>query len=204
MSKKSKETLKRELEKDGIPFPTVGVREDILSDAQAGRVSGVFTVGEKIEHVKEDHEREEVKFRHWMEALTVTASTLEEFRERIKKEANDSRMTIKEKEYGVKYVQRCIDLITKLFKDTDAKRLQSDGAKQALDLTTNMIKRIYDDEREKLRRMEEYLEAPGETAKQRLLNRPTGMNPGRPLEEMQNEIVESKVARKRKSKTKKS
>lgn len=186
----SKKKLKKKLESDNIPLPFVESAEDLLSDAQSGRVGGVFTVGEKIETVLTEHERDEIKFKNYLEAFSLVASTFEEFKARIKTEATDSKITIKEREYGIKYIQNCIDLVTKLFKDTDAKRLQSDGAAQALKLATKIIKRVYDDEREKLRRMEEYLREPGDTVKERLVNRPTGINPGKPLDAMSTELEE--------------
>jgi hypothetical protein len=187
-----KTRLAKELERDGIPIPThVDKPEDVLSDAQAGRVGGVFAVGEKIERAKEEHESDKDKFVNYLEAFTLAATTLIDFRENVKKDMKQSKMTLKESEYAVKYINRCHDLMTKLFRDTDAKRLQAEGASAALDLTIKTIKRVYDDEREKLRRIEEYLEAPGETAHERIKNRPVGLNPGRPLKEMERETEEA-------------
>lgn len=63
---------------------------------------------------------------------------------------------------------------------------------EALEQATKSVKTIYDDERQKLQRQEDYLkERKGMSSRERVIQRPPGVNPGNPLEDYKAETEDS-------------
>lgn len=142
-------------------------------DYQTGRVNGVHLIGSKIEDLKETYEEEVKKFEAMKAAFALAGKALEDYRSRMIKELMDARIPIKEAEIGKTHVSRCVDLIRQLFNDTEAKKLQAQGAAVAIDQVVASASRVYDEEKDKLRRFSEYSGDPQKDPKER----PTGYPP---------------------------
>ena len=168
--------------RDGIPRPVVEDRADIMDDPQAGRVAATHFIGSRVEAMVVEQEDLEKELRHMKVGLAMGGATLEKFKERIKVDTRANKLKLKESEYALKYVQECVIILQKLFQDAEAKRLAAEGARVALQGAVDTVQTIYKDEREKLRRQEEYLTSC------KLSDRPVGVNPGNPLERYKREV----------------
>lgn len=133
--------------------------EDTSVNYQSGKLAGVFTVGAKIEAIQESYSREIETFVAMKTGLAQGAKVLMDYRERMVQEMIEAKLPIKEMEYGKTYVTRCIELIQKVFNDTEAKRLQAIGAADAMKKMVESTKRVYDEEKDKLGRFNEYAES---------------------------------------------
>jgi hypothetical protein len=150
-----------------------------MSDYQTGRVGGVFTAGQKIENLGEAYEKEAASLDAMKTAFGMAAKLLEDYLTQMFKELNDAKITIKEAEYGKTYVNRCIELMRKMYNDTEAKRLQACGAAEAMKQAVSNIKRAYDEEHAKMLSHQEYENLENKDVKAR----PVGADPGNPIEE---------------------
>lgn len=130
--------------------------EDTSVNYQSGKLAGVFTVGAKIEAIQESYAREIETFIAMKTGLAHGAKVLMDYRERMSQEMIEAKVSIKEIEYGKVYVSRCIELIQKVFNDTEAKRLQAVGAADAMQKMVESAKRVYDEEKDRLGRFVEY------------------------------------------------
>ena len=128
-------------------------------DYQTGRVNGVHFIGSKIEDLKETYQREVKNFEAMKAAFAMAGKALEDYKARMIQELKDARVPIKEAEIGKTYVSRCVDLIRQLFNDTEAKRLQAIGAAAAVEQVVASAGRVYEEEKDKLRRFTEFQES---------------------------------------------
>lgn len=145
---------------------------DTTVNYQKGRVNGVFLVGSKIEDLKETYDSETRSYEAMKVAFMMAGKALEDYKQKMVSEMNGSRLPVKETELGKVYINRCIDLVQKLFNDTEAKRLQSMGAAFAIDQVVASAKRVLDEEHDKLNRFSEFSESEKDP-----LERPVGYPP---------------------------
>ena len=150
-----------------------------MSDYQQGRTSAVFSAGTKVEDLCETYEQEARNLDAMKLAFGMAGKTLEQYRATMLKELQDAKLPLKEAEYGKVYINRCIDLMRQLFNDAEAKRLQAKGASEAMKQATASIKRLYDEERDKLAKHTAWENDPNKDPK----DRPVGAEPGEPLED---------------------
>lgn len=156
-----------------------------MSDFQSGRTSGVFAAGSRIDDLLETYEREATNLEAMKVAFGMAGKALENYREAMLKELTESRIPLKEAEYGKIYISRCIDLMRQMFNDTEAKRLQARGAVEAMKQAVASIKRVYDEERAKLLAQEAWEKNPNRDPR----DRPVGADPGRPLDDYKKETL---------------
>lgn len=161
-----------------------------MSDYQQGRTSAVFTAGAKVEDLCDTYDKEAENLAAMKVAFGMAGKTLENYRQALTKELDEAKIPLKEAEYGRIYINRCIDLMRQMFNDTEAKRLQAKGAAEAMKQAVASIKRLYDEERSKLAAHEEWEKDPNKDPKER----PTGADPGKPLEEYKKEEEPAEVS----------
>jgi hypothetical protein len=142
-----------------------------MSDYQAGRTSAVFAAGGKVEDLSETYESEARNLEAMKVAFGMAGKTLENYQQQMLKELQESKIPLKEAEYGKVYINRCIDLMRQLYNDTEAKRLQAKGAAEAMKQAVASLKRLYDEERTKLSSHEEWEKNPNPK------ERPVGADP---------------------------
>lgn len=135
------------------------VHEDHV-EFQSGKVNGVFSIGSRIENLKESYEVEIKNFEAMKMAFALAGKALEDYRAQMMKELIEAKIPIKEVEIGKTYVSRCVDLIRTLYNDTEAKRLQASGAAEAISKVVASTKRVYDEETVKLTRFKEFAQDP--------------------------------------------
>lgn len=129
--------------------PTV---DDSSVNYQSGKVSGVFVVGSKIEALQVSYDDETKTFDSMKAGIALAAQGLMNYRSQILDGFKSGKLPIKEAEVAKVHITRCIELVEKLFNDTEAKRLQAIGAAEALRKVVDSAKRVYDDENDKLKR----------------------------------------------------
>lgn len=157
-----------------------------MSDFQTGRTSGVFAAGSRIDDLLETYEREATNLEAMKVAFGMAGKALENYREAMLKELAESRIPLKEAEYGKIYIGRCVELMRQMFNDTEAKRLQARGAAEAMKQAVASIKRVYDEERTKLSAQEAWEKNPNRDPK----DRPVGADPGKPLDDYKKEAAD--------------
>jgi hypothetical protein len=150
-----------------------------MSDYQQGRVSGIFSLGSRIEDLGEAYEKEAQSLDSMKIAFGMAAQTLETYAAAHCAELDSAKIPIKEGEYGKVYIIRCLELVKKLFNDAEAKRLSAHGSHQAIKQAVAVVKGCYDDERLKLEAHKVYEADVVKNPK----DRPVGVDPGNPLEE---------------------
>lgn len=154
-----------------------------MTEYQQGRTSAVFTVGARVDDLKETYEREANNLEAMKLAFGMAGKALENYKLQMTKELEEAKIPLKEAEFGKVYVNRCIDIMRQLFNDTEAKRLQAKGASEAMKQAVDSIKRVYDEERGKLAQLEAWEKDPNKDPK----DRPVGAPPGNPLEDYKKE-----------------
>lgn len=148
-----------------------------MTEFQNGRVGGIFSTGEKIEHIKESYEKEVSDLHAMAIAFAMASKCLEDYRNTLIKDLDDARITIREAEYAKVYITRCNELINRLRIDAEIKKNKAEGATIALDQAIKSMKRLFDDENDKLQQHIVYEKTPED-----ILNRPVGADPGNPIE----------------------
>lgn len=139
---------------------------------QSGRVAGIFSAGTKVEALQESYSSEIETFVAMKAAFAMAANALVDYKSQMLKEMSEARLPIKDVEVGKTYVNRCVDIVQKLFVDTEAKRLQAIGAADALSKAVISMKRAFDEENVKLKTFEEFSVTPQEPKE-----RPVGYPP---------------------------
>lgn len=179
---------------------------DLLSDYQAGRVGAVFRVGQEVEKLKEQLEGDAAKLSNIRDGITAAYIEVEKLHQQLQSDVAHNRRPIKQAEYGAVYLKKSMDVIKKLERNTVESLMRARHGAEALEQATKITKTVYDDEREKLRRQEEYLkERQKMTAQEKIRERPTGVSPGNPLEDYKREAEASaKPAKKKRTSRRKS
>ena len=163
-----------------------------MSEFNEGRVAATFQVGHRIEDIKEAYEKEIASFESMKSAFSMAGKSLEDYILAVKQELEASSITVKESEYAMKYIFRCIDVMKKLFMDAEAKRLAATGAVEALGKAVADVKRAYDSEREQLKKIHDFETADPKDIK----DRPVGYMP----KESTAELADLPVTAKKKTK----
>lgn len=145
---------------------------DTTVNHQTGRVHGIFLVGSKIEDLKDTYDVEAKNYEAMKVAFMMSGKALEDYKHKMMQELQSAKIPVKEAEIGKVFINRCIDLIQKLFNDTEAKRLQAVGAALAIQQVVESAKRVLDEEQDKLRRFKDFSESD-----QHPLERPPGYPP---------------------------
>jgi hypothetical protein len=160
-----------------------------MSEFHEGRVAATFQVGHRIEDTKELYEKEIVGLDGMKAALVVAVKGLEEYGVRLQRDGADAKLTIKEADIGLKYVGNCIELLKKMYQDTEAKRFAAVGAIEALKRVVADVKKAWDDEQKKLKEIQTFeAEKPHDMTK-----RPVGYMPAeKPVEEYK-QVTEQQV-----------
>ena len=107
-------------------------------------VKALFELGLKIEIMKETLESESQKFVHMKDAFVLAVKCLESYKHAMREELETKKVPIKEIEYGTVYVGRCVELIKRLYVETEAKRIKSEAGAENLVLAVDEIKKTYD------------------------------------------------------------
>ena len=105
----------------------------------------LFTVGKKIETMKETFEQESEKFSSMKIAFAMAMRCLEDYKATMQRELTEQKISLKEGEYGQVYVGRCVELIKQLYIDTEGKRIKAEGGMIALVEAVDMVKQAYDE-----------------------------------------------------------
>jgi len=150
-----------------------------MSEYQDGRARGVFELGASIETILETYEKEARDLDTAKMSVMACMKKLEGYRTAVKKDLDDSKITIKEAEIGTVYITRCVETLNQLFLETEAKRLQAVGAFNAARHFVGQVKNVYDKERGLAEAQKEFEKDPIKDLKKR----PVGTAPGNPLEE---------------------
>lgn len=164
-----------------------------MSEFNEGRVAATFQVGRRVEDIKEAYEKEISSFESMKSAFSMAGKSLEDYLGSVKQDLDSSAITVKESEHAMKHVLRCIDIMKKLFMDAEAKRLTAVGAVEALGKAVADIKRVYDDDCEKLKKIVEFESSEPRDIKER----PVGYMP----EGTTAELAEPTAAPKKRKKT---
>lgn len=164
-----------------------------MTDFQTGRVSSIHFVGERIESLQETYQKELNDLSAMKIAFAMASRCLEEYRAAMLKELNEAKLTIKEAEYGKTYITKCVELINNMYMSAEAKRLRAEGASDGLKQAVASVKRVFDDENNKLQQHVEHEKTDTENT---LFDRPLGAHPGQPL----NEYVENTKKQKKRDK----
>ena len=151
-----------------------------MSDLHEGRVAATFQMGRRVEDRKEAYEKEVLGLDGMKLAYNTALKLLEELHEKIVNDVKQSKLPVKEGDVAEKYIIICIEVLQRLFRDTEIKRVATVGAVDALNQVVNDAKRMWDNEQEKLRQVREFEAATPMDIK----NRPVGYMPKEhPLEE---------------------
>ena len=151
-----------------------------MTDFQSGRVTGTFNVGSKVEDLKDTYENEAKALESMKISLLLAVKSLELYVNEIDADLKGARIPVKEAEYGRKYVKKCVDIVVGLFNETEGKRLKAIGAVEAMIQATGSIKRLYDEEKDKLDRHIAWENDPDRKA----IDRPVGaeqLDPPKPV-----------------------
>lgn len=159
-----------------------------MSEFHEGRVAATFQVGHRVEDTKEAYEKEIVGLDGMKAALVVAVKGLEEYALRLQQDGANAKVAIKETDIGLKYINNCIDLLKKMYQDTEAKRFAAVGAIEALKRVVADIKAAWDQETKKLKEIQEFdAEKPHDMTK-----RPVGYMPAeKPIEEYKQAIEQA-------------
>jgi hypothetical protein len=150
-----------------------------MSDFHEGRVAATFSMGSRLENAKEVYEEEVKQFNAMKTAFGMAGARLEEYRGKIKEDVTTGKLPLKEGEHALSYVSACIELVKQLFTDTEARRLASHGAAEAMKKAVADAKAVWDSERAKLAEVAQY----ESQVPQNLKERPVGYLPeDHPLE----------------------
>ena len=140
-----------------------------MSEFQSGRVAAIHAVGVRIDDMLDVYEREQADHAAMVKAFMMSVKCLEDYSQAMQRELEEAKLTIKEAEMGKAYISRCTELIRQLAIEADARRLQTVGAANAIKMTVQSVKRLYDDETAKLVQHEEFEKDPSDP-----INRPVG------------------------------
>jgi hypothetical protein len=168
-----------------------------MSEFQEGKVAATFQIGVRIEDTKEAYEKEIIGIDGAKHALIGAMKALDDYRKAIQQEGIDAKIPIKETDIGMKYVTGCLEILQKLLGETEAKRFAAVGAIDALKKIVADIKKLWDEEQAKLKKIQEFeSEEPKD-----LKNRPIGYVPketGVELYKIQTEQLDKLLSEKQK------
>jgi len=155
-----------------------------MSEFQEGRVAATFQVGARIEDTKEAYEKEIIGIDGAKHALIGGMKALDEYRKAIQKEGVDGKVPIKETDTALKYVTGCIELLQKLLGEAEGKRFAAAGAIDVLKRVIADTKKLWDEEQQKLKKIQEFEAISPKNMKER----PVGYMPKEhPIEEYKKE-----------------
>lgn len=126
--------------------------DDDTVNYQSGKISGIFSIGTRVEALQESYANEINTFESMKAGIALAATGLIDYKNAMIREMTESKLPIRDVEFGKTYVNRCIEIVQKLFNDTEAKRLQAIGAADAMKKMVESAKRLYDEENDKLGR----------------------------------------------------
>lgn len=105
-------------------------------------IAVLFALGTKTEDMGETYVAEVKNLEAMKVAFAMIGKALEDHKAGIK---DAVQITVKEQEYGDKYVGSCIDIVKKFYNDVEAKRLQAIGGSEAMARAVAGIKAFYDE-----------------------------------------------------------
>lgn len=144
-----------------------------MSEFNAGKVAATHHIGHRVEDTKEAYEREIVGFDGMRAALVISIKALEDHCRQLRVDGEQSKITIKEADIGIKHVNSCIMALRVIANDTEAKRFAALGAAEALKRIVADVKSIWEDEQKKLQQIVKF----EEDVPKDLKNRPIGYLP---------------------------
>lgn len=151
-----------------------------MSEFHEGRVAATFQVGARLEDTKEVYEKEITGLDGMKAALIMAVKALQDHRSHLHVDGAQAKVPIREADIGLKYINECIEILQKMYQDTEAKRFAALGAIEALKRVVADTKRLWDEEKEKLKHIKEFeAERPHDMTK-----RPVGYMPAeKPIDE---------------------
>lgn len=164
-----------------------------MSEYQQGKISAIFSVGSKIEDLSESFEKESISLEAYKNAYTVVVKTLDSYKTNVSNDAQAGKVNLKDAEYAKIYISKCIEVVLQLYNDNETKRNRSSGAADSLKQAVSIIKRYYDEEKNKLESANSVSSEDTQSTEEKedqtdYKNRPVGTSPGSPLEEYKKSI----------------
>lgn len=157
-----------------------------MSEFNEGRVAATFQVGARLEDAKEVYEKEIITIDGAKGGLIAGLKSLEDYRLKVQEAGTQAQTPIKETDIGLKHIVFCQELLQKLLREIEAKRVAAHGAVDALKKVVTDTKKLWDEEQKKLKQIQEF-EA---TTPKNMKERPVGYMPKeRPIEEYEKETA---------------
>lgn len=138
-----------------------------------GRVAATFQIGHRIEDAKEVYEKEIVTIEGVKGGLIAGLKAIEDYRLKVQEAGTQALVPIKETDIALKHIAFCQEVLQRLLRESEAKRVAACGAIDALKKVVADTKRFWDDEQKKLKQIQEF-EA---TSPKDMKERPVGYMP---------------------------